>query len=76
MSDEKAITPFEVGVCSAMTLIGKALAMSPHVDVEGLKADATRAIAAMPEEPKWQGGLGQHQAALASLLQGLELVKR
>lgn len=77
MSEEKVITPFEIGVCVAMTLVGKALAMSPDLDVEQLKKDANKLMDSMPDEPKWAGGTERiHQAATKSLLDGLDKVKR
>lgn len=77
MSEEKVITPFELGVLAAMQLLGKAVAMNPHLNVEEFRADAERLMGSMPDSQKWQGGgIGQHQAALHSLLQGIEKVKR
>ncbi len=77
MSEEKVITPFEIGVLAAMQLVGKAIAMNPHLDVEDLKASAERVMAAMPSEPKWVGNSPTiHQAAIKNLLTGIDLVKR
>lgn len=77
MSDEEVITPFEISVLAALTVIGKAIAMNPHLDVEGLKKDAEAVMSAMPDTPKWKGGDKRiHQAALESLLAGMEKVKR
>lgn len=77
MSEEKVITPFELGVLAALQLVGKAIAMNPHLDVEDLKASADRVMALMPSEPKWAGGSSTiHQAAIKNLLTGVDLVKR
>lgn len=77
MSDEKVITPFELGVLAAMQLVGKAVAMNPHLNMDEFRADAERLMAAMPDGQKWKGGdMGQHQAALHALLQGTEKVQR
>jgi hypothetical protein len=76
MSDENAISPFEIGVLAAMQLIGKAVAMNPHLDMEQFKKDANALMTAMPNEPSWKGGLGVHQAAIDSLLRGAEKVDR
>ncbi|QGA51088.1 hypothetical protein [Pseudomonas brassicacearum] len=76
MSDEKVITPFELGVCVAMQLVGKAIAMNPHLDIEELKRDAAAVMETMPSEPKWVGGPGVHQAAIENLLVGIGKVKR
>ncbi|MQG92067.1 hypothetical protein [Pseudomonas sp. MN1F] len=77
MSDEKVVTPFEIGVLAAMQLLGKAVAMNPNLNIDEFRADADRLMAAMPKDPKWQGGdLGVHQAALDSLLRGIDKVQR
>lgn len=77
MSEEKTITPFETGVCAAMMLIGKAIAMNPHLNIDELKKDAQTLMESMPSEPKWVGGkTGIHQAAISNLLSGIEKVKR
>lgn len=77
MSEEKVITPFELGVLAAMQLLGKAVAMNPHLNIEQFRTDAEALMAAMPDSQKWQGGgIGQHQAALHAMLQGTEKVKR
>lgn len=77
MSEEKVITPFELGVLSAMRLVGKAIAMNPNLDVEQLKKDAQSVMNAMPREPKWAGDSPAiHQAAIENLLKGVDLVKR
>lgn len=77
MTEEKVISPFELGVLAAMQLIGKAIAMNPHLDIEELKQDAQRVMDAMPSGPKWAGDSpGEHQAAITALLNGIERVKR
>lgn len=77
MSEEKVITPFELGVLAAMQLLGKAVATNPHLNIDEFRGDAERLMAAMPDSQKWQGGgIGQHQAALHALLQGIEKVQR
>lgn len=77
MSEEKVITPFELGVLAAMQLLGKAVAMNPYLDIDEFRGEAERLMKAMPDSQKWAGGeMGQHQAALHALLQGVEKVKR
>lgn len=77
MSDEKVITPFELGVCSALMLIGKALALNPNVDIDQLKKDAQAIMDTLPDEPKWHGGTERvHHGAIESLLRGVERVQR
>lgn len=77
MSEEKVITPFELGVLAAMQLVGKVIAMNPQLDVEQLKQDAHRVMNALPSEPKWAGDSPAiHQAAIQNLLTGVDLVKR
>ncbi|WP_448177167.1 hypothetical protein [Pseudomonas putida] len=77
MSDEKVVTPFEIGVLAALQLLGKAVAMNPHLNMEEFRADADRLMSTLPAEPKWQGGkVGIAQSALDSLLKGTEKVKR
>ena len=76
MSEEKVITPFESGVCAAMMLLGKAIAMNPHLNLEDLRKDAQAIMDSMPSDPKWVGGSGVHQTAIKSLLAGTEKVSR
>lgn len=77
MSNQEAITPFEQGVCVALTLVGKALASIPAIDINDLRRDAQAVIAAMPSEPRWAGGTrGVHQAALDALVAGFDKVSR
>lgn len=77
MSDEEVISPFEVGVLAALTLLGKAAAMNPNLNMEEFRADAKRLMEKLPQEPKWQGGtLGKHQAGLDAVLRGTERVLR
>lgn len=77
MSEEKIITPFELGVLAAMQLVGKAIAMNPHLNIDDLKKDAQALMESMPNEPQWVGGKsGIHQAAISNLLSGIEKVKR
>ena len=71
----RAITPYEMGLSAALVLIGKALGSAPGLDLEGLIASAERLQGALPQEPKMQGGQGEHQAALSSLLQGLNAAR-
>ncbi|WP_122418616.1 hypothetical protein [Pseudomonas viridiflava] len=77
MNDEKVITPFEIGVLAALTVIGKAIAMNPHLDMDSLKKDAEAVMSAMPDHPKWKGGEKRvHQAPIECLLAGTEKVQR
>lgn len=77
MSEEKVISPFEIGVLAALQLIGKAVAMNPHLDMDQFKKDADALMTAMPNHPKWAGGeLGIHQAGIDSLLRGASKVSR
>ncbi|SNB63608.1 hypothetical protein SAMN02745900_01181 [Pseudomonas sp. URIL14HWK12:I8] len=71
----RTITPYEMGLSAALVLIGKALGSTPGLDLEGLIASAERLQGALPAEPKMQGGQGEHQAALSSLLQGLNAAR-
>lgn len=75
MSEEKVITPFEIGVLAALTLVGKAVAMNPGLDVDQLKIDAKSVMDLLPREPKWAGDSPSiHQSAIESLLAGIEKV--
>jgi hypothetical protein len=76
MKEESVITPFEIGVCSALMLLGKAAALNPHLDVEEFKKDAQALMDALPSEPTWPGGKRVHQAAIESVLDGFEKVSR
>ncbi len=76
MSEEKVITPFEAGVCAAMMLLGKAIALNPHLNLDEFRKDAQAVMDSMPSDPKWVGGSGVHQAAIKSLLAGSEKVTR
>ena len=77
MSEKDVVTPFEIGVLAALQLIGKAIAMNPHLDVDALKNDAERLMSSMPSEPKWEGSAsGIHQHPIESLLRGIEKVQR
>ncbi|WP_047293970.1 hypothetical protein [Pseudomonas lundensis] len=77
MTEEKIITPFELSVLAAMQLVGKAIAMNPHLNIDDLKKDAQALMESMPSEPRWVGGdSGIHQAAISNLLSGVEKVKR
>lgn len=74
MKEESVITPFGIGVCSALMLIGKAIALNPAIDIEVLKRDAQSLMDAFPNEPAWPGGKRHHQAAIESLLDGMAKV--
>ncbi len=76
MKEESVITPFEIGVCSALMLIGKAIALNPAIDLEMLKRDAQALMDTFPDEPKWEGGKRKHQAAVESVLDGIARVSR
>lgn len=75
MASNRLITPYEQGLSAALVLIGKALGSTPGLDLDGLIAAAERLQASMPQEPRMQGGQGEHQAALSSLLSGLEAAR-
>ncbi|MGV8917805.1 MAG: hypothetical protein ACOH2R_08405 [Pseudomonas sp.] len=74
MKSDDVVTPFELGVCSALMLIGKAIALNPSIDLEMLKQDAQAMMKAMPDEPHWEGGKQIHQAAIESVLAGMAKV--
>ncbi|PPS33954.1 hypothetical protein [Pseudomonas amygdali] len=76
MKEENVITPFEIGVCSALMLLGKAAALNPHVNIDELKRDAEALMNALPNEPTWTGGKRIHQAAIESVLDGISKVQR
>ena len=76
MKDEGVITPFEIGVCSALALLGKIISLDPNVNTEQLKKDAQAMMDAMPSEPTWVGGKGVHQAALQSIVDGVSRGRR
>lgn len=75
MMNNRVLTPYEQGLSAALVLIGKALGSTPGLEVDGLIAAAERLQASLPREPKLQDGQGEHQAALSSLLQGLEAAR-
>ncbi|KKY51474.1 hypothetical protein AAY86_18470 [Pseudomonas amygdali pv. tabaci str. ATCC 11528] len=77
MDEEKVITPFELGVLAALQLVGKAIALNPHIDIDALKRDADGSLSLLPSEPKWAGNSPAiYRAAIESLLTGIDLVKR
>lgn len=75
MTEPRVLTPYEMGLSAALVLIGKALGSTPGLDLDALTRSAATLQAAMPQEPKLHGGQGEHQAALASLLSGLEAAR-
>ncbi|WP_445672680.1 hypothetical protein [Pseudomonas inefficax] len=74
--EDEVITPFELGVLSALMLIGKAVASNPHLNVEELKRDAAAVLSKLPENPKWKGGRSIVRSPIEDLLVGIEKVKR
>lgn len=69
--EQRVITPFELGVCAAMTVIGTAIA---NLDVPGRTkvADAARSlIEAMPADKTIIKDRSAHHLALESLISGL-----
>ncbi|WP_446437115.1 hypothetical protein [Pseudomonas sp. 910_23] len=76
MTESRVLTPYEMGLSAALVLIGKALGSVHGADLDALKAAAERLQTSMPEEPKLQGGQGEHQSALSSLLTGLEAARK
>lgn len=76
MSDQTVFTPFEAGVITALMLVGKAIATSPHLNIEELKQDAQRLLEGLPAEPKWVGGKSIHHAGIEALLAGIEKISR
>ena len=71
MEEESVISPFEIGVCSALALLAKVIALDPNVNKEQLVKNAQAMMDAMPKEPTWVGGKGIHQAALQSIVDGV-----
>ncbi|MEX5343751.1 hypothetical protein [Pseudomonas sp. I2] len=74
--EEEVITPFEIGVLSALMLIGKAVASNPQLNVEELKRDAAAVLSKLPENPQWKGGRSIARSPIEELLVGIEKVKR
>ncbi|WP_455830347.1 hypothetical protein [Pseudomonas fluorescens] len=73
MTEGRILTPYEMGLASALVLIGQALAEVSRNDADNLIAAAKRLQDVHPEEPKLRDGQGEHQSALQSLIRGLEL---
>ncbi|WP_176515900.1 hypothetical protein [Pseudomonas ceruminis] len=74
--EDEVITPFEIGVLAALTLVGKAVALNPQLDVEVLKRDAAAVLSKLPENPQWKGGRSILRTPIEELLAGIEKVKR
>ncbi|WP_134943228.1 hypothetical protein [Pseudomonas syringae] len=72
MSEEqRVITPFEIGVCGALQVIGTAIAVLDVANREKV-ADAARAvIAALPADNSIAPNSSAHHLALESLILGL-----
>ena len=76
MTENRVLTPYEMGLSAALVLIGKALGSVSGADLDALKAAAERLQGSLPEEPKLRDGRGEHQCALSSLLAGLEAARK
>lgn len=74
--EDEVITPSELGVLSALMLIGKAVASNPQLDVEDLKRDAAAVLSMLPESPRWKGGNSIARTPIEELLAGIQKVKR
>jgi len=71
MSDSHVITPFEIGVLSALTAIGVSLATADFENRTKLIDLANAIKSKLPAEPEYKGGGSIHHAPLEALLTGL-----
>jgi hypothetical protein len=71
MTDKEVITPFELGVLSALTAIGVSLASADIANRTKLIDLANALKSKLPTEPKYKGGGPIHHAPLEALITGL-----
>ena len=71
MSEQRVITPFELGVCAALQVIGTSLATLDPSLRSKIEDTAKTLIAAMPADKSIVKDRSAHHLPLESLIQGL-----
>lgn len=71
MSEQRVITPFELGVCAALQVIGTTLATLDPSLRNKIESAAKDLIAAMPADNSVIKDRSAHHLPLESLIQGL-----
>lgn len=69
--EQTVITPFEIGVCAALQIIGTALATLDVSKREKIADAAKSLISSLPADLSIVGDKSAHHIALESLIQGL-----
>jgi len=71
MSEQRVMTPFEIGVCAALQLIGASLATLDLSQRSKIENTANALIATMPADKSITEDRSAHHLPLESLIQGL-----
>lgn len=72
-NEQPAITPFELGVITALRYVGMTLARTPGLDIQRIEAELEILKNSLPAEPTWLGiDSSPQQGPLNALLKGLK----
>ncbi|WP_338513398.1 hypothetical protein VRC24_16905 [Pseudomonas poae] len=71
MSEKSVLTPYEIGLMAAITLIGTALAALDPTKRDLIKSSAEDLIKSLPADKSYSDGSSGHHIPLKALISGL-----